>query len=73
MGLELPGDCVLKPLRLKGNFGTVVNFCSMCRLNSEDFSKFFLCQDILFLTFSYESTHQEVQKNAKIFSIILEY
>ena len=44
----------------------------MIRLNSEDFSKFFLCQDILFLTFSYESTYQEVQKNAKIFSIILE-
>ena len=47
--------------------------CIMIRLNSEDFSKFFLCQDILFLTFSYESTYQEVQKNAKIFSIILEY
>ena len=45
----------------------------MVRLNSENFSKFFLCQDILFLTFSYESTHQEVQKNAKICSIILEY
>ena len=27
------------------------------RLNSEDFSKFFLCLDILFLTYSYESTH----------------
>ena len=43
------------------------------RLNSEDFSKFFPCWDILFLTYSYESTHREVQKNAKIFSIILEY
>ena len=34
------------------------------RLNSEDFSKFFLGLDILLLTFSYESTHSEVQKNA---------
>ena len=45
----------------------------MPRLNSEDFSKFFLCQDIFFLTFSYESTHQEVLKNAEISPIILEY
>ena len=45
----------------------------MARLNSEDFSKFFPCWDILFLTYSYESTHREVQKNAEIFSIILEY
>ena len=45
---------------------------NISRLNSEDFSKFFLCQDILFLTFSYESTHQEVQKNARFFSMILE-
>ena len=38
------------------------------RLNSEDFSKFFLSLDILFLTSSYERTHEKVQKNAKNFS-----
>jgi len=45
----------------------------MIRLNSEDFSKFFLCLDILVLTYPYESTHSEVQKNAEILSDILEY
>ena len=43
----------------------------MHRLNSEDFSKIFLCQDILFLTFSYGSTHQEVLKNAEFFRLFL--
>ena len=42
------------------------------RLNSEDFLKFFLCLDILFPTYIYESTRREMQKNAKIFSNILE-
>ena len=37
---------------------------SMSRLNSGDFPKFFLGQDNLFLTCSYERTHQEVQTNA---------
>ena len=41
----------------------------ICRLNSEDFSKFFLCLGILFLTFSYERTHQEVQEKADFFRI----
>ena len=41
---------------------------SIFRLNSEDFSKFFLSLDILFLTSSYERTHEKVQKNAKNFS-----
>ena len=43
------------------------------RLNSEDFSKFFLWLDALFLTFSYVSTHSEIQKNAWFFSNFLEY
>ena len=68
---------VSNALVMQLTFQLLVNFshklCDITRLNSEDFSKFFLCQDILFLTFSYESTYQEVQKNAKIFSIILEY
>ena len=55
----------------------VVNFQgnspSIVRLNSEDFSKFFLCVDILVLTYPYESTHSEVNNNAEIVSGILEY
>ena len=43
------------------------------RLNSENFSKFFLCLDILLLTYSHESTPSEVKKNAEIFPNILEY
>ena len=54
-------------------FQKLFHYKSMVRLNSEDFSKFFLCLGILFLTFSYERTHQEVQENAEIFSNILEY
>ena len=45
----------------------------IARLNSEDFSKFFLCLDILFLTYSDESTYLEVQKTAEIVSNICEY
>jgi len=45
----------------------------MVRLNSEDFSEFFLCLDILVLTYPDESTHSEVQKNADILSNIREY
>ena len=41
---------------------------TMHRLNSEDFSKFFLCLDILVLTYPYESTHSEVNNNAEIVS-----
>ena len=47
-------------------------FFIMSRLNSEDFSKFFLCLDVLFLTYSDESTYLEVQKTAEIVSNILE-
>ena len=43
----------------------------MARLNSEDFSKFLLCSDIIFFTDSYESRHREVQKNVEIFRIFL--
>ena len=45
----------------------------MCRLNSEDFSNFFLCLDISFLAYSDESTYLEVQKTAEMFPNILEY
>ena len=40
-------------------------------MNSEDFSKFLLCSDTIFLTDSSESTHLEVQKNVEIFRIFL--
>ena len=40
----------------------------MDRLNSEDFPKFFLSLDILFLTYLHENTHPEVQKTAEIVS-----
>ena len=43
----------------------------IARLNSEDFSKFLLCSDIIFFTDSYESRHREVQKNVEIFRIFL--
>ena len=45
----------------------------MIRLNSEDFSKFFLCLDIAFLTYSFEKAHIIVPKNVEMFSNILEY
>ena len=45
----------------------------MARLNSEDFSKFFLCLDILFLAYSPESTHLVVHKTAETISNLLEY
>ena len=51
------------------NFSKIVIF----RLNSEDFLKFFLCLDILFLAYSDESTYLEVQKTAEIVSNFLEY
>ena len=46
---------------------------SITRLNSENFSKFFLCLDILFLAYSPESTHLVVQKPAETISNLLEY
>ena len=45
----------------------------MRRLNSEDFSNFFLCLDILFLTFSQERALQEVRKNVEFFRIFLNF
>ena len=36
------------------------------RLNSGDFSKFFLCSDIIFLTYSLEKTHLIVPKHVEI-------
>ena len=60
-------------VRLKAIWRMNNQKANLARLNSEDFSKFFLCLDILFLTCSYESTHLEAQKNAEIFSDILEY
>ena len=47
--------------------------CFIVRLNSENFSKFFLCLDILLLTYSHESTPSEVTNNADNFPNILEY
>ena len=46
---------------------------TILRLNSEDFSNFFLRLDTLFQTYSDESTYLEVQKTAEIVSNILEY
>ena len=43
------------------------------RLNSEDFSKFFVCLDIIFWAFSYERTLGEVQKNVEFFPISLNF
>ena len=43
------------------------------RLNSEDFLKFFLCSDIIFLAYYYDRTHFTVPKNDETFSNILEY
>ena len=51
----------------------VSNLIHTGRLNSEDFSKFFLGLDILLLTYSDESAHLDVKKNAGFFSNILEY
>ena len=39
----------------------------MVRLNLEDFSKLFVCLDVIFLTFSCERARQELQKNVKFF------
>ena len=56
---------------------TQLNSCVLSliitRLNSEDFLKFFLCLDILFFSYSHESSHLEVKKNAENFPNILEY
>ena len=43
---------------------------TIVRLNSDDFSKFFLYLGILFLTYSHESTQLEMQKNT-VFSNLL--
>ena len=42
-------------------------------LNFEDFLKFFLCSDIIFLTYLYGRTHLIVQKNVEIITKIFEY
>ena len=57
----------------KFSFWPCENHVAMSRLNSGDFSIFFLCLDILFLTYSYERADRKVRKNAKFFSNILEY
>ena len=58
-----------------GSLGILTNHHSrtlhMVRLNSEDFSKFFLCLDIIFLTYTFERTHLIVPKNVEIFRIFL--
>ena len=41
----------------------------MTRLNSEDFSNFLWCLDIIFSTYYYERTHKNVQKNHTFFRI----
>ena len=51
-----------------------LNFIS--RLNSEDFSNFLWCLDIIFSTYYYERTHKNVQKNhefLRIFSNFCEF
>ena len=58
------------PRRDRMKLGGYIDFI-MLRLNSEDFSKFLLCSDTIFLTNSYESTHREVRKNVEIFRIFL--
>ena len=45
----------------------------MVRLNSENFSKFFVCLDIIFWAFSNERTLGEVQKNVEFFWIFLNF
>ena len=57
----------------EGIYGSYYRLGYIARLNSEDFSKFFLCLDTLLLASSDESTNQEVQKYAGIFPNILEY
>ena len=53
-------------------FSQLLNQSGINRLNSTNFSKFFLCIDVYFLTWSYESTHL-VQKKVEFFSYTLEY
>ena len=45
----------------------------MPRMNSENISNFFVCLDILFLTYSNESMHLEVKHNTGFFSNILKF
>ena len=45
----------------------------MNRLNSEDFSKFFVCLDIIFWAFLYERTLEEVKKNVEFFRIFMNF
>ena len=45
----------------------------MDRLNSEDFSKFFVRLDNLFWAFPYERTLGKVQKNVEFFRIFLNF
>ena len=40
---------------------------NMVRLNSEDFSNFLWCLDIIFSTYYYDRTHKNVQKNHDFF------
>ena len=64
--------CISNVIYIVNNIVTSF-YPSISRLNSEDFLKFFLCLDILFLTYSHESSHLEVKKNAENFPNILEY
>ena len=45
----------------------------MPRMNSENISNFFVCLDILFLTYSNESMHLEVKHNTGFFRIFLNF
>ena len=48
-------------------FGAFISL--IVRLNSEDFSNFLWCLDIIFSTYYYERTHKNVQKNHEFFRI----
>ena len=45
------------------------DFSGINRLNSEDFSNFLWCLDIIFSTYYYERTHKNLQKNHEFFRI----
>ena len=44
-------------------------FIDITRLNSEDFSKFFVGLDIIIWPYYYERTPREIQKNVEFFRI----
>ena len=59
-------------IRMDANFSKTL-WMYMYRLNSEDFSKFFVSLDIIFWAFSYERKLGEVLKNVDFFRIFLNF